>query len=300
MDNLIYIDLINKYLDYINDKTLQCKIGNLVGDILFNNFNRFVFNEEYIKKINVELSSVNSSYQDYFKNLIIKQLFDNNQIISASDIILENDNSIEKMFEYLSDNSKKLGFIPLSYNYEYKKCGVLKNAQIPNCHWIKEQLVSKGQLAVWPYNFENNNQIQDFFNELFDLCKYMSVIYIQDDYCNINKHSLFNAISKKGYKINYYLCKIKGSKNTNDVLGELKSKKNSLQERLGRKTKIFYSFIGKMKHPRRILFNNFIIKVDNDWASIDKLNDGWNIDVYYDPVNYSKIIAGLSSYKELL
>ncbi len=298
MDALLHWELIIKFLEYRNNPMVYDEAGDCVGRILYNPRNKFIFGNKYLAFINSELSTVMPAQKDIFQHLIIKKLHDQQRLrISTIEDDID-ESAVLKFFNSLANKSKKHGFICLSFKYKTSKCAALHEASIPNSQWLKKELSTNSQLTVWPYNFLTDSDICAFFDEILNLCPYKADVYIQDDYCNIRQHTLFRKVAMNDYSIRYYVS-MGRPKDLKKAFIKLRQLKQNLQVVMGKKAKLFFSFDTKMKHPRRILFNNLILKVDNDFPALNKSNNGWNIDVYDDHVTYLKIIGDLAHYREL-
>jgi hypothetical protein len=235
---------------------------------VFNTSTTICLSKKYIDYVEKSITNL-----DVFQAMI-KELYDNNRIFIFNP--QEND-SMESEFVAISTQLKNSKLIPFclsrneSFSNDIPNLLVMEFANPINKHWIKLELLSKNSCNVSYRDFESDEQIQMFFNSVFEIPNYITKVCVYDR----EIHCIFLE-SLKGKNIDYYsFCDRR-------YLAECKDILKSLKQRLGGKTKLFLTTNPRILHERKILFEDFIVTIDNSRSNLTTKEPTWEIFISYD------------------
>ena len=140
------------------------------------------------------------------------------------------------------------------------------------------------------FDFNSNNQITTFFNDVYRLSKEIKHTNIFDAQCNLD-HDKFDYPKTKKSKI-YYYTKFR-SREKDEF-----ERKDAIKNHFGNSAKVFLTKPRKNAHGRRILFSNIIISTDQDFWNLEVNSSDWTIDVQYSKEDTVNWLLFRSNYNE--
>ncbi len=296
MQIALYNDFIIQFL-ISNSKDNKDKKDILRYNIFYNPNNTFTISQKYFDLIAHSLE--NSELYDDFTEIYVKMDDDarfNSVPCSATSINIEQEfihlnNSIGTTGFFLSITENKLSTVPQAV--------CISEIAKPNRHWTLSNLAAHHNAIIDNCEFNCNPEIQSIFDDILNLPKSNQSIYYFDRYAakNIAKHTLFKAITKKGYPIEVYTY-VPGKKGITQH--ELNKRKNKVISVFGNPCKFFFTYKKKLSHERKIMFNNLIIRVDVDFSEIKKANKTWEITIQYSPEKFKESVKKAKKFKEIV
>lgn len=236
---------------------------------LNNNSVKICFSKKYIEFLEQGISNL-----DMFQNLI-KELYDAKRILIFNPT--ENAN-IESEFIAISNQIKDSKLIPFSiFNNDnliksIPKLLVAEMASPINTHWIKLELLTKNTCNVSYQNFKSDAEIITFFTNIFKIPNYITKAYVYNRELNC-----FYLQALKGKHIDYYTFI---DRRTN--IAEKRIKSRDLKTKLGGKLKLYYTTNARILHERKIVFEDYILTVDNSHNNLIITEPTWEIFITYD------------------
>lgn len=248
---------------------LSSKEKLLLSNIVFNSSTKICFSKTYLNLL--EKSGVN---QDYFQALI-KELNDENRIETEKCC---GKTLCDDEFKQIVNNNQDSFFIPVVIKDDAKFNGinsllVLEKSKKNNLEWIKRELLAKAILNVCYKDFNNDNEIKTFFDNLFLIPKFIKEVYVFD------REQTSAVLTKAhGNQIKYYTL-MGGS---HKYLLDRQDARRILRRELGGRLKLFYTSDPRVLHERKILIENLIITIDNSRNNLTISEPTWEITVCID------------------
>jgi hypothetical protein len=259
------LSILEKGFSNSNDSTKRA-----INNILFNENVKVCLNKNLISIIEKEITEV-----DYFQ-AFVRELYDNERIVNEnSDAKL----SFKEQFTEIALSSKTSFLIPLilirdeEHFLNIPNLVIIGEANKKNKYWLAVELLTKNTCNVSFNDFSNDDEIKDFFDNIFTLPKFIREIKI------FNREQDCKYLTKiKGSNIQYYTLLFGGKGNLHNHL----LSKTELQKELGGKLKLFITGDRKIIHERKILFENLIVTLDNSLENITTAEPTWEIYITYD------------------
>lgn len=259
------------FLDVIEASFLPHRNNNCKSafNTFYNNSVKICFSKKYIEFLEKSVSNI-----DMFQSLI-KELYDSKRILIFNPA--EN-NSIENEFAAISNQLKDSKLIPFIFFYNedltklIPKLLIAEIANPVNIHWIKLELLTKNTCNVSYQNFKSDEEVLSFFTNIFSIPNYITKAYVYNRELN---YSLLQAI--KGKHIDYYTF-IEHRIN----IAERKTLSKELKKQLGGKLKLFYTTNARKLHERKIVFEDYIVTIDNSHNNLTIAEPTWEIFITYD------------------
>lgn len=240
-------------------------------NILLNPNNNICLNKNLLELIESEIEDKN-----LFQSLV-KDFFDNNRILSTEST--KELNFIQQLEEfYLKTNIEYI--IPLAVDNE---SDLYKNSIFINIVNIYEDTILKKDSIVtsillnktinFCYNdFNNDNQINHFFDEIFKIPKIIKKVYV----FNREQDSRFLE-SLRSKNIEYFTLLTRMRLDRHLHLSTLRE----MRRVLGGRLKIFSTSNYRIIHERKIIIDGFIVSVDNSFQNLTINEPTWEITLTY-------------------
>ena len=256
---------------------------------IFNNPNTNVVLTEKIKTYLLEKYGKNEKIETLLM-ATFEQFVNENRVVRK---IKENEsNDWDKYFVEIAESYTGNGLFKIAQkrNAEINKIAdvtVLKEAQKPNSHWIRVNLAAYSTISVRYFDFKNTLEIVQFFKNFFSLAK-VSEVHIFDRYFNLEKHSNFSFLCENNFKIHYF---------SHDLATRLTPlRANNILLTLGANVK-FYSTVDRNTiHERKLIYDNYILETDEDFAGIKSGRITWKVDITYNELLKTKILEKVSEF----
>lgn len=283
MEVLLYKDVI---LNYISHKITNADHRRLIRKILENDNSKFLYSKQFFELIKKDLPSeyeteffaLVTKFNDYGKNIKSSQASTNfdEEILSIYDNSTEN---LSICIAYSKPDSKILNHIP--------NIAILSECEKPNYHWLVTQLAVNhpNKVTVKWSDFKDNNQIQQFFNDIFKIPKRISRVNIFDRYKRF-AHTKFNSF-KDTCNVSYFTLYIRSEYFQDEIL----------IKRHFRKVRIHTTANKDIAHGRRIVFENILVKTDNSFENLDLPGD-WDIDIQISPADVADWMSICRNFRE--
>ena len=262
------------------------KIRNLLNNIVYNESLKISFSKTYI-----DLLDSNEDSGEFFKGLI-QELYDTDRIVIEKCHLKPKPN---EEFELLALSCNDSFFIPIIVNDDpafknVKSLLVLNGLKKNEKAWIIKELLSKSIYNVSYQDFLADNEIENFFSNLFCVYNFLKEVVIFDREIN---SSLLSTI--KGVNVKYYTYSKRGKQY--DV--DRQTAKNNLKKELGGKLKLFYTNDLRILHERKIIIENLIITIDNSRSNLTIKEPTWEITVTIDEEKASRWKSKTRSFTEV-
>jgi len=240
-------------------------------DILFNKNNQFVLNRKVIDNIEEKIHPDNI---EYFKSFI-RELIDDGRLENINDI--EPENYLETSIKYYEiSNNEFLIPIKSSEVSGFKKdCfhNLLDINSTNEYDVILKQLLSTSYIQLTYQDFESNNQIDEYLENLFSIPKFINEVHC------FNRDISFRFIDRFGRrKINYYTLIKQPVRN---YISEYRATKKEFTQKVSGKFKLFTITNRSLIHERKIFINNLCISFDNAFENILVEEPTWEISITY-------------------
>lgn len=289
MDILLFSDFWANYFASRN-KTLGSTEDNLRIAILQNSNNRIVINGNYLKYLETLFPSDHIHYND-FADLMLEILDRSEKHISLSNC--DCSQCFEDEYLHMANNvqSDLLLRIREHGNPGTPDCISISNMTRGNRDWILCHLAANNSVTVYHYDFATNQDIQNFFDDIFKLSSRVATIYYFDKYArNVSWHTYFNQIKINRIPIEVYtIGNIREGQNLRVCTpGELQRLKQIIIANIGPQSRVFYTLDETFLHERTIMFNNLVITSNDDISRMKKEFPRWKIDISLSTFDYSK------------
>jgi hypothetical protein len=284
MEILLYKDLI---INFISKNVLNGEHLRLIRKILDNENSKYLYSKKGFQFIEEELGE---DYQQEFQALFTK-LSDNGLSIKSS----ESSSTFDEEFLHIYQSIRNNVFITISYTdpneliiQSVPNIAILSKQVKPNYHWLVTQIaiLHPNTVTINCFNFVDNNQINQFFADMFKIPKRISRINIltrqtrefnQDKFC----------FDIKTIPVYYYTYQHK-----NFHLDEADIRA------FFRRVKIFITRKLSELHGRRIIFDGFVLSSDHDFNELEAGGD-WKIDIQFSSSDCQNWLARCNKFREL-
>ncbi len=289
MDILLHVDILLMYFEEIFN-VKKSTIGSLISSIITNETNSFIVNRivlnEYEKRLIEHYDNNLDSIYPFLIEFLSKKI-DVAIEEDSDDFYKEIENEYLSNIEYAESiiysniSNKKTN--SLNNNYS---C-VLEEIKKPNIHWLISQLaiLESNSLSLRYFDFNDDDEIQGLFDNLFMLSSRHPIVYIYDRQINFG-HNLFNSI-KNSHLIHYFTTFSISDYSDNQII------KNNFK-----RVKIFKIRRNQI-HERKIIIRDLIIEVDNDFWNLRCCEATWKIDITLCNQIASKIIRKNVDFKKI-
>lgn len=280
---VIYHDLLEKYFssrNKFNKDSLEFDIQTVIE----HPHNKIVITDKYLKELEKVFIPDSAYYNDF--TCFITELLDNEP--KCDSVTLVPENGFDSEFINIANNHSETT-IALSYskrsfsitNYAYFSSSTknLKNT-------ILISLLKERKYIARYTDFSDNNEILSFFKILYNIPKSIKYLTVFERYANVN-HSLYDYIKDQGILFKYYMAKA-----TSTDTYALKKKYVNIE---------IYSTNNKdLIHERTIIFDKFIVTMDDDPFVLDSKRETWSISVEYSSSQSSTLIKKCSKFTKTI
>lgn len=283
MKILTHKDLI---LGFIKQNLENKEHQKQIRQILDNENSVFLYSQKFFAFIK---ESVGIDELDMFQNLL-KQFIDYGQNIKSSSNPQNFDDEILHIFSATKDNV----VVSISCNQPSQEIqnaipniAVLSQQQKPNYHWLVVNLaiLHPNKVTVNYFDFQTDNEIRAFFDDIFKIPRQLSVISIFDRQTADFRHNRFDTI-RTTKSVRYYTFAHR------NFIYDISTIKDFF-----RRVNIFTTKIKKITHGRRLLFENVVIISDNDFNNLN-IDEDWNIDIQYSEKDFQNWLSRFREYRE--
>jgi hypothetical protein len=197
MDILFYKDFI---LSFILKTDIKVEYKTQIRKILDNDNSVFLYSKKFIEFLKTAIDENSPSFNAYMA--FVLKLQQGGKLVKSS----VNSTSFEDEFIhiYLSHSSNTIITLSFSENVKINdvitsKIGILSQQQKPNYHWLVVQLAicHPFTLSVDEDDFNENEEIDKFFADLFSIPKKITEVTIFDDYYNLESHNKYDYIRNR-------------------------------------------------------------------------------------------------------
>jgi len=169
---------------------------------------------------------------------------------------------------------------------------VLNEISKPNLSWIICELAGNPNgLSVRYFDFQSEEEIDNFFKDIFLLPQDIDEVFIFDRQCNLN-HNRFDALRKRKPRVRYLTAR--GINQTDNL-----ANKRALEQKFGTRSELFLCRRENI-HERRIIINSLIIESDDDFYNILLERRTWKIDILCCKETAKKHLLKVSSSQKML
>ncbi|TDQ06239.1 hypothetical protein [Pedobacter metabolipauper] len=280
MDILLSKEVFQKYFDNLNNHSKDESLTDLFA-LINNHNNRFVICKILIEHL--EKRNEGSSYAQVFLLPFLTNII-NNQSINIKPQASSGEDLTEDLkngYKLNSSITKKDIFLVVALKADTTSTEnnyiILDEVNKPNKNWIFLKLAGShpNSISLRWYDFNSNNLVIKTFKEILSVISSGSQVDIFDKQVNLD-HAFFDAFNQNNL-VHYYT-----------LFGAYRGNSDSLYSKFKR-VKIFTTGNRNHIHERRILVNNLIIEVDDDFWNLQPQRNTWKIDVTYCPHVSNKI-----------
>lgn len=216
------------------------------------------FLEDIFKKDSIFYDSYTNFFTEIIDNSLKCEIFNLTKEATIEKEFINIANNCNRTSIALSDADKGFTLINYISIKNYDSC--LKTKLFIN-------LLKERKHILRYSDFESKNQIIDFFNSLYNLPKRINSVIIFERYANVN-HPYFDFFNDNNIEVRYYKL------NANLIDG------NALKKKFKR-VSLFNTSNQDLIHERSIIFDNFVINLDEDPFCLDAVRKTWTIAVEY-------------------
>lgn len=283
MKILTYKDLI---LGFIKQNLENKEHQKQIRQILDNENSVFLFSKKFFSFIREELGE---DYQHEYERVFTK-FSDFGLSIRSSQNSQNFDDEILHIFSATQDKV----LVSISCNQPSKEIhnaipniAILSQQQKPNYHWLVVNLaiLHPNKVTVNCFDFQIDDEIRAFFDDIFKIPRQLSVISIFDRQTADFSHNRFDTI-RTTKSVRYYTFAHRNFIYDIDTIKDF-----------FRRVKIFTTKIKNITHGRRLLFENVVIISDNDFNNLN-IGEDWNIDIQYSEKDFQNWLSRLDKYRE--
>lgn len=288
MKILTHKDLLFGFIKQkLNNKEHQKQIRQ----ILDNENSLFLFSKKFFLFLKEELED---EYQHEYERLFTK--FSDSGISVASS---QNSQNFDAEIVHIFSTTHDKVIVNIACNAPSQEIqnaipnvAVLSQQKKPNYHWLAINLAIShpNKVTLRCFEFSTNAEITEVFRNAFFIPKTISIVNIFDTQCNLN-HDKFDYILQKSFRVNYYTKFSSREKNQFD-------RKDEIKNHFGSSVKVFLSKHGQKAHGRRIIFENLIITLDEDFWNLEVKGSDWNIDIEYGEETARNWLNRVNQYNE--
>lgn len=239
---------------FINELSIVHTKNSIVLDrILTNKNNSFIINKKLLTYIEENLTD---ELFRKWENIFI-YLSDNQHLISSNEDTLDSNKIFNEIY-------KKSDFSIILSSYSLKNASSLNKETLNDKLFIS--IMENSTIVFRPTDFTNQNEIINFFKQIFHYSKYNGRIILTSRHDNFNC-ALINELKLRFDQKDFWTTK----KFTN-------CKTNSLEEMkkiLGKQLRIFTT-TNEYLHERQILMGNCILEFDDSFDKIDFETKTWH------------------------
>lgn len=284
MKILLYSDILLKYVD---DST-NISTRQEVHKIIRNENSTFLFSVEYIKFLR-EIVGENEVFDKFIDDLYNNYSSEHLHTVGAA--------SFDETFTRIYKNHQSNVLMSFSLNLPNEaiiqatnnKIAVLSQQQKPNYHWLVVNLaiLHPFTLSVDEIDFEKEEQIDKFFNDLLSIPKKIPSVTIFDDYYNVDGHKKYTKIANQKDVTVYYCTRNNHEKA--DRQGNFNKDKYDFLKKAFPRLELYTK--SKGSHTRRIIFEDFIINPDIDLDLLNKKDKKmWSVHIRFSKERANEII----------
>lgn len=282
MELLFYKDLI---INFISQNIKLKEHQSLIRKVFDNENSVFLYSKKFFQFLADELGE---EYEEEFKNLV-KKFGDSGENIRSS----ETTETFEEEFLHIYENSSKNVLISISYSepsqsilQKIPNIAIVSNCKKPNYHWLVTQIaiLHPNTVTVNWFDFQNDDEIKKFFDDVFKIPKLISRINIFDRETRQFGHNRFDFFRKK-VSVFYYTF------HHRDFLSDEPSIKLAF-----RKVRIQTTRNKTDIHGRRLIFEGFILSADHAFNEI-VLGGDWKIDIQFSYSEATKWMSRCSKFR---
>lgn len=293
MKILAYKDLILAYIrkDYADDEQ-----KSLVEKIFYNENSIFLYSQKFIKLLESEIDKSERSREIVRFEAFVKKIQNEHQdkrpFVETSKTSKTIEDEFIEIFLATQDNI----VVSISCNQpsqeiqtQIPKIAVLSQQQKPNYHWLVVNLaiLHPFTLSVDEIDFEKEEQIDKFFNDLFSIPKKIPSVTIFDDYYNVDGHKKYTKIANQK-DITVYYC-TRNDHEKADRQGNFNKDKYDFLKKAFPRLELYTK--SKGSHTRRIIFEDFIINPDIDLDLLNKKDKKmWSVHIRFSKERANEII----------
>lgn len=294
MHVILYLDFLEKFI-LSRQNPFPSTSDYLRIKIVENPDNVIVYSPKYVNFLHDYFEST-QYYTDF--SMFMLRLMDNEEkgksiksckiSVNAEQEFISICNTLVQDFS-ISISEATLSSVPHSYS--------IASINKPNKHWLFCNIAANHSLAIERHDFNSEQEIQIIFDSMFNHRTRILQVYYFDRYCNLNKHQRFKNLYNKSTQVDVYTFgSNQGSPPVAMTQIELEGIKRQIIRNFGLPCNVHYTRSPLQIHQRRIMFNNFIIKPDHDFAFLDMANQGWTINVSYCRNNFAKYVIETTKY----
>lgn len=269
MNLLLFEDIFQTYFKKIINKSVKDETEILISEIFHNisdiNTNtKLVLSKSLQEILQKELGNL-PFYKEYITHILSRGLY---KSVGSGDI----DNDFTEEYIHINKvltNPKLLlslkkyeALKEIAEMYTYSQC--IK----PNKHWLAFSLAQKNLFSLYYFDFLTSDDLNNCFAFMLSLSS-NNQYTIFDRNCNFDG-DLFNELKKIKQKLFYYTY----SKNNFDCIEKKKLANNYFNGGI----KLYTTSLKTNIHERRIIFDNFVICLDEDFWNISIDKNTWKID----------------------
>jgi len=283
---LIYADTWSAYFTNRNKITKEL-CADLRARAIENPHNKLVVSKKYIDLILEYFRENDTDCDGHLENIFglsIDNLINDDRTESFAG---NNSATLSAEFTFLLENYPANVFLAICENkskgLNHKNLAYISDAKKPNLSWLKLSLAANAEkdfFSVSYTDFANNNEIENFFTDLFQIPKKLTTISIQDTYLNFDKHQNFDFICKKEIEICYYTSGLEKNIVGQEIKPQtLDSNWQKIKSKFGEPVKYYTTMDKTLLHQRALLFENIIIEPSHDFMKVNKENKSWRLNI---------------------
>lgn len=251
---------LNLFKTVFKDKFDQESIEYLT--IYYQKNNNHILSKEYIELIENTVQNT-ELWKSYFT-----ELSDQGRIVKVESTQVDADELCIEIFE----NYKQDTCVFVSLNNEKINSLNVRNIPLENeSYKVIKSLLTKSNHILYVHDFENNKEIESFFNLILTFQSNVNNIYIFNREFDLK---FLNSLKSK--RIHYYTL-LKRDYKIFDLKQDLKD--NNTFKVLGRGLTCYYTFNRTLIHERKIVLGNLIISPDNAFINLNIEEPTWQITI---------------------
>ncbi|MGI4885677.1 MAG: hypothetical protein ACRYFR_12025 [Janthinobacterium lividum] len=282
--NDVLIALVKQSFDNAEHKVI-------VNKILSNENSVFIYSKKMLELLK---ESLDEQDMPNFQAIVTKLGDVGNNLPSSSTSV-----NMEEEASHLNSLSRSATILNIAYKNPIvatlPKVAIVSEHSKPNYHWLVCNLaiLHPNKVTVNCWDFTNNTQIKHFFNYIYSLSKLFNSVNVFDTQCNLD-HDKFDSIIRKT-QINYYTRKAHSNRNP---MGD-EDNFDLLKNKFISNFKMF-TVESRRAHGRRIVFNDVVVTIDNDYWNLITDAQDWSIDVQISATDASQWLQRTSFYRQFI
>lgn len=268
MEILLNQDII---VGFLTGKIKNKENSRLTKKIFDNEHSKFLFSKKFLQYLKTELGD---EFNDEFQRFTT-YLIDSGENIQSSDTTTNFD---EEMVSIFQKCQKPIVFC-ISYSEPSEEISrsipniaILSNQQKLNYDWlvIKLVILHPDTLTIPSFDFNNQQQINDLFKNIFKIPKQLNKISVLDRQTRNFSNEIF-CFDKSLIQVAYYTYQHR------NFYSDESNIKNFFKRHL-----IFLTRNSTELHGRRIIFGNLVVSADHDFNEL-RVKGDWKIDIQFSP-----------------